>query len=55
MQELKQEVIKHLNEEALILQRQADKHVIGSYELQHYQLRLKSNKILTEKLENSND
>ena len=53
MQELKQEVIKHLKQEALILQRQADKHVIGSYEFRHYQSRVKSNRVLTEKLESA--
>jgi hypothetical protein len=55
MQELKQEVIKHLKQEVLILQRQADSYVIGSYEFRHYQSRVKSNKILTGKLENSDD
>lgn len=50
---LMEEILTHLKQELSILQRQADKYVIGSYELRHYQLRIKSNKVLTERIKGS--
>ena len=48
---LKSEILSHLKQELGILERQGSQYVIGSYELRSYQLRIKSNKILTEKVE----
>ncbi len=44
------EVLSHLKQELGVLQRQSAAYVTGSYELKHYLLRIKSNKILTEKI-----